>query len=47
MSKTKSGRRHDKRIVDKFQLARHIPRLMSLFGQTHGRKACKNRILTL
>ena len=34
MSKTKSGRRHDKRIVDKDQLARHIPPDVAIWADT-------------
>lgn len=34
MSKTKSGRRHDKRIVDKNQLARHIPLNVAIWTDT-------------
>lgn len=34
MSKTKSGRRHDKRITDKNQLARHIPPNVAIWTDT-------------
>lgn len=34
MSKTKSGRRHDKRIADKNQLARHIPPKVAIWTDT-------------
>lgn len=34
MSKTKSGRRHDKRIADKCQLARYIPPNISIWTDT-------------